>query len=323
MAGQQALVADGVQTHVEEDHPEGSQPESQGEVAAGDVGPADVFDEEAADSQDTSEYEIADHRERFEQDIRAYANHTRDRQASTITLSPGEHPEPNGLRLPRNGKSTVPTYPSSRHELVSECERCPALVASRERIVWGTGPADANVLVVGEAPAYGTPEADRWRGGNWTGMAYTSRHSGRRIRALFEDLGYPDAYYTNAVKCFPATTESPQPDAQARPTNREPTPEERERCCDHLLTEIETVDPTVVVTTGKHATATVLEAEGQALESFLETVLEPIQCADLGVTVLALLHPSYQDVWVARLGYDADGYRKAIGKRLDELCGRH
>ena len=35
---------------------------------------------------------------------------------------------------------------------VTGCERCPALVDSRSRIVDGVGPADADLLFVGEAP---------------------------------------------------------------------------------------------------------------------------------------------------------------------------
>lgn len=205
-------------------------------------------------------------------------------------------------------------FPESRHVLEVGCSRCPALTESRERISWGTGPDDAEVLVVGEAPGYGNPEADRWKGGNWTGKAYTSRHSGRRIRRLLADVGYPDAYYTNAVKCFPAREEDPT-------TNREPTPEERGRCRDHLLAEINAISPSVVLATGKHATVSVLAAEDRKLDGFLDTVLEPIPCERLNVQLLPVLHPSYQDVWIARLGYEPEEYRAAVGDHLDALVG--
>nr|WP_152421153.1 uracil-DNA glycosylase [Natronolimnohabitans innermongolicus] len=207
-----------------------------------------------------------------------------------------------------------PAYPTTRNVIEPDCERCPALADHRECISWGTGPLDASVLVVGEAPGAGTPEAERWKGGNWTGMAYTSRHSGRRIRRLLERVGYgEDAYYTNAVKCFPADPAEPT-------TNREPTPDERTNCRGHLLAEIETVDPDVVLATGKHATTSVLEAEDRTLEGFVDTVLEPIACDRLETTLLPILHPSYQDVWVGRLGYEPAAYLSAIGESLDELC---
>ena len=220
-------------------------------------------------------------------------------------------------QLPR-----VPEFPSKRHVLEADCARCPALVDARERISWGTGDPDADVLVVGEAPGYGDPDADRWKGGNWTGKAYTSRHSGRRIRTMLEDVGYPDAYYTNAVKCFPASEErrsssaSSETASDTATTNREPTDEERTTCRSHLLTELEAVSPTVVLATGKHATTTVLEAEGDELEGFLDAVLEPIRCERLGVWLLPILHPSYQDVWIGRLGYDSEGYLEALEDAL-------
>ncbi|QSX00692.2 uracil-DNA glycosylase [Haloterrigena alkaliphila] len=208
-----------------------------------------------------------------------------------------------------------PPFPTTRNVLQPNCQRCPALVEHRECISWGTGPLDASVLVVGEAPGAGIPEADRWQGGNWTGKAYTSRHSGRRIRRMLERVDYgDDAYYTNAVKCFPADPDDPT-------SNREPTPEERTNCRTHLLTEIETIDPDVVLATGKHATTSVLAAEDRELERFIETVLEPVRCERLETTLVPILHPSYQDVWIGRLGYEPEAYLAAIGETLEDLCG--
>ncbi|MFM9127387.1 MAG: uracil-DNA glycosylase family protein, partial [Solirubrobacterales bacterium] len=34
----------------------------------------------------------------------------------------------------------------------SGCERCPQLVESRTQVVFGSGPADAKLMLVGEAP---------------------------------------------------------------------------------------------------------------------------------------------------------------------------
>ncbi|WP_247003406.1 uracil-DNA glycosylase [Halosolutus gelatinilyticus] len=209
-----------------------------------------------------------------------------------------------------------PPFPTDRTVLEPNCRRCPALAEHRERISWGTGDRDASVLVVGEAPGYGVPEADRWRGGNWTGKAYTSRHSGRRIRRMLARVGYgDDAFYTNAVKCFP-------PDPADPTSNREPTGEERVNCRTHLLAELDLVDPDVVLATGKHATKTVLAAENRDLEGFIDSVLEPIACDGLGVWLLPILHPSYQDVWIGRLGYEPDEYLAAIGTALDDLRTR-
>lgn len=214
----------------------------------------------------------------------------------------------------------MPDHPpaEARNVLAPDCARCPALAESRTCISWGNGPLDADgdplppsaadVLVVGEAPGAGDPKADTWKGGNHTGLAYTSRHSGRRIRALFEELGYGDrTYYTNAVKCFPSDGDG---------SNREPTATELSNCRAHLETELEAVDPPVVVATGKHATETMLAFEGRAVDGFLDTVLDAIACPTLGVTLLPILHPSYQEVWLSRLGYTDDEYREALADRL-------
>jgi len=208
--------------------------------------------------------------------------------------------------------ATDPRFPDTdrRLELAPDCRNCPALVEGRECISWGVGPRDAAVLVVGEAPGAGDPDADRWRGGNWTGMAYTARHSGRRIRETMARAGYPDAFYTNAVKCFP-------PDGEG--SNREPTDAELTNCREHLLAELSAVDPDAVVPTGRHATESVLAAEGESVDGFLGTVLDPIDCPDLGIVVVPLLHPSYRDVWLARLDRQYEDYVAELGDLLDDL----
>jgi len=203
-------------------------------------------------------------------------------------------------------------YPDDRHVLEADCARCPALVECRERISWGTGDRDAAVLVVGEAPGAGEPDAETWRGGNWTGQAYTTRHSGRRVRKLLADAGHPDAYVTNAVKCFPC---------DGAGSNREPTPTERANCREHLRAEIETVAPAVIVATGKHATASALALDGRELDGFIDRVLEPTELERANATLLPILHPSYQDVWRARLGYDDGEYRAAVCTAIDDAVG--
>ncbi|RYJ14974.1 uracil-DNA glycosylase [Halogeometricum borinquense] len=191
--------------------------------------------------------------------------------------------------------------------LDADCTRCPELVACRTRISWGNGSSDASVMVVGEAPGAGDPDAEQWQGGNHTGMAYTTRHSGRRIRKLIAAAGHADAYYTNAVKCVPCDGDG---------SNREPTATERANCRTHLDTELDAIEPEVVVSTGKHATATMLAFDGRELDGFLDTVLDSVELDAFDVMLLPLLHPSYQDVWLSRLGYTESEYREAIRERL-------
>lgn len=212
------------------------------------------------------------------------------------------------------GADGDPDFPDPDSALVLEpdCERCPALVDCRNRIAWGNGPLDADVLVVGEAPGAGDPEADRWQGGNWTGMAYTAQHSGRRIRETMATVGYPDSFYTNAVNCFPADPEEPS-------TNREPTSEELRNCRDHLRTELERVQPAAIVTTGKHATASLLAFDDERVDGFVDSVLEPRPLDAVDATLVPVLHPAYRDVWLSRLGYEKAEYLGELGRVLDTI----
>jgi len=113
---------------------------------------------------------------------------------------------------------------------VRECERCEALCTSRSRIVNGTGPADADLLFVGEAP--GAQEDE-------TGDPFVGR-SGDVLDETLRDAGLDrgDVRITNCVRCRP-------------PENRDPTDEELANCRGYLETEIERVDPELVVTLGK------------------------------------------------------------------------
>lgn len=191
--------------------------------------------------------------------------------------------------------------PETRNVLAPDCRRCPALVESRNRISWGQGDLNADLVVVGEAPGTGAPEAETWRGGNHTGMAYTTRHSGRRVRELAADLGFPDAYFTNAVKCHP-------------PENRDPTAAERSNCAGHLQAELEQVQPTAVLATGSHATASLLSMADRSLDGFVASVADcvregrPLDWPGFDAALVPALHPSYEAVWLARLDLSREAY---------------
>jgi DNA polymerase len=114
---------------------------------------------------------------------------------------------------------------------VADCPRCPDLVDSRSQIVNGTGPADADVLFVGEAP--GATEDEQ-------GEPFVGRSGAVLDEALRErgGLARADVRITNCVRCRP-------------PDNRDPTADELANCRGYLEAEIDAVDPEVVVTLGK------------------------------------------------------------------------
>ena len=113
---------------------------------------------------------------------------------------------------------------------VTACERCDELVACRSRIVNGTGPADADLLFVGEAPG----EHEDERGEPFVGRSGDVLDDGLREAGL----GRGDVRITNCVRCRP-------------PDNRDPTDAELANCRGYLEQEIDRVDPEVVVTLGK------------------------------------------------------------------------
>ena len=113
---------------------------------------------------------------------------------------------------------------------VTECERCPALCESRSRIVNGVGPADADLLFVGEAPGANEDQE---------GEPFVGR-SGDVLTEALRDRGLArrDVRITNCVRCRP-------------PENRDPSAEELANCRGYLETEIERVAPELIVTLGK------------------------------------------------------------------------
>src|SRR6056297_3689385 len=121
---------------------------------------------------------------------------------------------------------------------VTACERCPALVESRSRIVNGVGPDDAALLFVGEAPGANEDEQ---------GEPFVGR-SGSILDDALRDagLGRADVRITNCVRCRP-------------PENRDPTADELSNCRGFLEAELQNVAPDVVVTLGKVPSQHLLE----------------------------------------------------------------
>ncbi|MDZ7746734.1 MAG: uracil-DNA glycosylase [Halobacteriales archaeon] len=113
---------------------------------------------------------------------------------------------------------------------VTACERCPELCESRSRIVNGVGPADAELLFVGEGPGANEDEQ---------GEPFVGR-SGTVLDDALRDAGLArrDVRITNCVRCRP-------------PENRDPTVDELDNCRAYLETEIERLDPKLIVTLGK------------------------------------------------------------------------
>jgi uracil-DNA glycosylase family 4 len=112
------------------------------------------------------------------------------------------------------------------------CERCP-LAATRNRVVFGAGNADADLMFVGEAPG---AEEDR------QGLPFVGR-AGSLLSQLLAEIGMTrdDVFIANVLMCRP-------------PGNRDPQPIEIESCHPYLLEKIDLIEPRVVCTLGNFAT---------------------------------------------------------------------
>lgn len=152
---------------------------------------------------------------------------------------------------------------------VNECERCPELVDSRSRIVNGVGPIDADLLFVGEGPGKNEDEQ---------GEPFVGR-SGSVLDEALGEAGVlrEEVRITNCVRCRP-------------PENRDPTKEELANCRGYLDDEIETVDPTLVVTLGKVPSEHLLE-RSVGITSEAGSVVE-VRLDTRSQRVLLSVHPA-------------------------------
>jgi uracil-DNA glycosylase len=114
----------------------------------------------------------------------------------------------------------------------STCERCP-LSKTRNRVVFGSGNADADLMFVGEAPG---AEEDR------QGLPFVGR-AGGFLTELLEGIGMrrEDVFIANVLKCRP-------------PGNRDPQPEEIDSCRPYLEQQVELIQPMVICTLGNFST---------------------------------------------------------------------
>ena len=123
---------------------------------------------------------------------------------------------------------------------ISGCVSCP-LHEGRTNAVPGDGPADAEVVFIGEAPGFYEDKQAR----PFVGQA------GKFLDELLESVGWTreQVFVTNVVKCRP-------------PNNRDPLPVELDTCeSNWLKLELGLVDPKIVVTLGRFSLERLLPDE--------------------------------------------------------------
>jgi uracil-DNA glycosylase family 4 len=165
------------------------------------------------------------------------------------------------------------------------CTRCPKLAATRTQVVFGSGPASAQVMFVGEAPGV----AEDREGVPLTGAA------GALLDEVLAAIGLrrDEVAVVNLVKCRP-------------PDNRSPLAAEIENCREHLLGQVELIRPVLVCSLGTFPTrllrgkpAGITAVRGQD---------EVVVLGTRAVRLLPLLHPAaalYTPAAVEQLVADA------------------
>ena len=128
---------------------------------------------------------------------------------------------------------------ASLKESVSVCGLC-GLSKTRSNTVFGEGNTEARLMFVGEAP--GKDEDMQAR--PFVGRA------GKLLTDIIEAMGLKreEVYIANILKCRP-------------PENRNPLPDEIERCSPYLLCQIRLIKPAVICALGKFASQTLLSTE--------------------------------------------------------------
>lgn len=148
---------------------------------------------------------------------------------------------------------------------VVNCTKC-GLHRTRKNVVFGDGNPFSPVVFVGEAP--GSEEDEQ-------GLPFVGR-AGMLLNKMLEKAGLrrKDVYICNVIKCHP-------------PQNRDPLPEEIEKCSPFLRRQIEIINPRVIVTLGNYAKKVVAGIE-EGIMRVRGTVVEVE-----GRKIVLTYHPSF------------------------------
>lgn len=116
---------------------------------------------------------------------------------------------------------------------VRACKLC-GLSATRKTAVPGEGPANAEIMLIGEGPGFHEDQQGR----PFVGP------SGEFLNQLLASAGYKrsDVFIANVVKCRP-------------PQNRDPSPDEIAACGAYLDRQIALINPKVIITLGRFSMA--------------------------------------------------------------------
>lgn len=170
-------------------------------------------------------------------------------EASIAVLAEAPHPGPGPAPV-------APVRPPSESSgldwdalraAVAGCCAC-TLCDTRRQTVFGVGHPQAHWLIVGEAPG----EQEDLRGEPFVGAAGQLLDNMLRALSLTRSMDGPEppeqrVYITNTLKCRP-------------PGNRNPMPEELQRCAPFLTRQIELLRPRLILAMGRFAAQALLHS---------------------------------------------------------------
>jgi DNA polymerase len=152
---------------------------------------------------------------------------------------------------------------------VRVCTRC-RLHQTRTNAVPGEGDPSTEVVVIGEGPGQNE---------DIEGRPFVGRAGGLLVR-LLGHIGWTrqDVFITNIVKCRP-------------PGNRDPEPDEVAACAPFLRRQLETLDPAVIVTLGRHSMGRFMPGARISSAHGTTAQVDPSTGAR-DATVFAMYHPA-------------------------------
>ncbi len=216
--------------------------------------------------------------------------------------SPRPAPPESGAAAAPNAQADSPGGPGESLEdfrrRIKNCSLC-RLCKSRTNFVFGSGDPDADLMFVGEGPG---AEEDR------QGLPFVGA-SGQLLTRIIAAIGFTrdEVFIANLIKCRP-------------PNNRDPLPDEIETCVPYLLTQIEKIEPKVLVTLGRFSACYFHEIEASLGK------LRGLVSEFMGVKVVSTYHPAallrnpslkrrtWNDMLAARRLYDELGGKPSSGQ---------
>ncbi|MFC1587185.1 uracil-DNA glycosylase [Planctomycetota bacterium] len=145
------------------------------------------------------------------------------------------------------------------------CRKC-EIASQRNKVVFGSGNINADLVFVGEAPG---------REEDAQGLPFVGR-AGKLLDKMIDYLGMvrEQVYILNTLKCRP-------------PGNRNPAPQEMENCKSFFNAQLQIIKPKVIIALGAFATQRLLQSDlgiGRLRGKFQEYD---------GIPVMPTYHPAY------------------------------